>query len=296
MVQLPHINRNIWPQVRLDDWKYRTRTRPITLVEIHCTRSGIPGRTPANEYGSTINWSLTPNNINRVPGDDWASMESFICGAGQVCRVLADNVYPHYSLGHADPEAISIEIGQNLQGTAFDPRDLQNAAQICAYFSERNGIPVRVLDWLSADNHEAPGYVRHDRSRNGQISGKSDPGRRFNDRDFEALVRGYLTPVVIEPPTPPTPEEVAELEALARISVAGIFAYYAAKRDLNAPIPKQTTLQLTWLLGGLNPRRRTGKDQALKLFAYAEARALQGEVLDPDAVEQMRYDVQETKA
>jgi hypothetical protein len=187
-----HFDDDIWPRVRQDRWKYRIRDQRVTLIELHCTRSGIAGRTPLEEYNATINWSLSPDNRNERSMDDWASMESFIVGGGKVCRVLADEVWPHYSLGHADPAAYSIEIGQNLPSTPFDPRDIDHAAQICAELVQRHPIPVRVLPWLSADNHEGGGFVRHDRSANGQYWGKSDPGPLFDDRAFEEKVRGYL--------------------------------------------------------------------------------------------------------
>lgn len=192
MTELPRFDDDIWARVRQHDWKYRERVLPVRFVELHCTRSGIAGRTPEDEYGSTINWSLSEHNKNPRGADTWASMESFIVGGGKVCRVLAEHVYPHYSLGHADPQGWSIEIGQNLDGTGFDPRDLEHAAQICAVASQDHNIPVKVLPYLSSDNHEGPGYVRHDRSANGGYYGKSDPGRDFDDLAFEALVRTFL--------------------------------------------------------------------------------------------------------
>lgn len=182
---------DIWAEVRPHKWKYRRRTVKPRLIELHATRSGIAGRTALQDYGSTKNWSITPNNFNAEPGDDWASMESYIIGGGKVCRVLPEEYYAHYSLGHADHLAFSIEIGQNKETTKFKDRDLELAAQLCAELSDKYDIPVRVLSWLSADNHEAPGYVRHDRSANGKRWDKTDPGKLFDDRAFEAAVRRF---------------------------------------------------------------------------------------------------------
>ena len=70
---------------------------------------------------------------------------------------------------------------------------------------------MRVLAFLSADNREAPGYVRHDRSANGSYYGKSDPGRLFPDREFEARVRELMAPA--------TPELGADIMALGFIIV-----------------------------------------------------------------------------
>mgnify|MGYP001619625841 FL=1 len=184
---------DIWDAVKLHPWKARPRYNgPITLVELHATRSGIVGRTPADEYSATINWFKSPNNINEALTRPWASMSSYIIGGGKVCRVMPDHYWPSFSLGHADPFAISIEIGQNLETTPFDPRDLELTAELCAEISRGHSIPVRVLPFLSADNHEAPGYVRHDRSANGTYYGKSDPGRLFDDRAFEAAVQRFM--------------------------------------------------------------------------------------------------------
>ncbi len=202
MVTMPHIDRDIWHRVQVDKWKYRPRLVVPRLIELHATRSGIPGRTALQEYGSTINWAMSKTNKNYRPGDTWASMESFVCGGGQVGRVLDDGMYPHYGLGHADHEAFAIEIGQNLNTTPFEEVDLDNAAHICAFLCETYDIPPKVLPYLSADNHEAPGMVRHDRSANGRYLVKSDPGDLFDDREFEDRVRAYLEPELPEEEDP----------------------------------------------------------------------------------------------
>lgn len=187
------VDDDIFAAIQLHPWKCKRRAgRPITLVELHATRGGIAGRTALEEYSATINWFKSPNNINEALTRPWASMSSYIVGGGKVCRVMPDDWWPSFSLGHADPNAISIEIGQTLANAPFDPRDIDNAARICAEASLAYGIPVRVLPFLSVDNHEAPGYVRHDRSANGGYYGKSDPGPLFDDRAFEAKVRGFM--------------------------------------------------------------------------------------------------------
>ncbi len=190
-----HWDDNLWSQVKPHAWKYRRRTVTPRLIEIHATRSGIPGRTAAQEYTSTKNWFLSATNyVDDWPGvtDDWASMASAIVGGGKLCMVLPEDVYPHYSLGHADYEAFSLEIAQATNTTPFLDEDLDLAAAYCADISERYNIPVRVLPYLSGDNHEAPGYVRHDRSANGTIWGKTDPGDQFDDRDFEERVEVHM--------------------------------------------------------------------------------------------------------
>lgn len=183
---------DIWPDVSTDPWKFRRRTAQPTLVELHATRSGIPGRTAAEEYASTKAWFVSPNNIVREPGANWGSMASYIVGGGKLCCVLPEDRYPHYSLGHADHLAFSIEIAQATNDTPFLDEDLEIAAELCADLSTRHNIPVRVLPYLSGDNREAPGYVRHDRSANGTKYGKSDPGTLFDDAAFIERVKRHM--------------------------------------------------------------------------------------------------------
>jgi len=187
---------DIWPIVSTHGWKYRSRDpQIINLIQIHATRSGRKrtrlGRrwTMEDERKSTTNWFRSPNN--RVPGAPHeAAMASVLIGNGTLTRVMPDNMAPHHSLGHADATGLSIEICQPLEDMPFLRMDIELAALVCAEWSARYNIPIKVLPFLSSDNHEAPGYVRHDRSAQGQSVGKSDPGRLFDDRAFEALVRG----------------------------------------------------------------------------------------------------------
>jgi len=186
---------DIWPRVQPHAWKWERRTRPISLILMHATRSGILGRTPAQEYGSTINWFVSPDNGVNTDGDpdpEWGGMSSVIIGGGKSCRVLPHDCYPTYSLGHGDPIGLSIELGQNMDGTPFDERDLDLAARQSAEWCRQYRIPPNMLRWLSEDNHEGPGIARHDRSDNGRYYGKSDPGRAFDSAQFEARVRSYL--------------------------------------------------------------------------------------------------------
>ena len=186
---------DIWPQLKASGhtWKFKPRyDGKILLIELHSTRGGVPGHTAAQEYESTKNWFLSPNNVQ--DGGRWGACSSVIIGGGRICQVMPDEYWPSFCLGHADPVGLAIEIGQTFNETPFDLRDLELAAQYCAEKSRQYGIPVRVLPFLSADNHEAPGYVRHDRSANGGYYGKSDPGKLFDDRKFEARVREIMVP------------------------------------------------------------------------------------------------------
>lgn len=188
---------DIWPAVRQHIWKWRQRSQPIRLIQLHATRSGRThtrlGRlwTMEDERKSTTNWFKSSNN--RVAGAPHeAAMASVLIGNGTLTQVMPDDIEPHHSLGHADRSGLSIEICQPRDNVPFLPEDLELAAQYCAEKSTLYDIPVVVLPFLSADNHEAPGYVRHDRSNNGRRLGKSDPGSNFDDAQFIVRVKSYM--------------------------------------------------------------------------------------------------------
>lgn len=188
-----HFDDDIWSDVEPHEWKWRRRTVKPTLIEIHATRSGIAGRTAEQDYGSTLNWAKSPTNIvTEDNGYEWGSIENVVVGGGKVGRVLPRAITCHYSLGHADPLALSLEIAQATNDTAFEERDLENGAEIVASWCLLYDIPPRILPYLSGDNHEAPGLVRHDRSANGDHWGKSDPGTLFDDDAFERRVQRYM--------------------------------------------------------------------------------------------------------
>ena len=97
-----------------------------------------------------------------------------------------------------DPLAISYELAQPDDDTPFTAACLERAALEVAKDCSRFGIPPVVLAYVSGDNHEAPGIARHDRSANGDKWGKTDPGRLFDDRAFEARVRHHMRGLVMD--------------------------------------------------------------------------------------------------
>ena len=118
-------------------------------------------------------------------------MCNVLVGDGKLTQVLPDDMVPHHSIGHADATGLSIEICQPLDSVPFLVVDLELAAAVCREWSEKYDIPIKVLSFLSYDNHEGPGEVRHDRSAQGWSVGKTDPGSQFpTDSEWEAMVRG----------------------------------------------------------------------------------------------------------
>lgn len=191
----------IWPQVRQHPWKYAQRTDPIRLIIIHSTRGA---NTMEKQYIATKNWQISPNN--KVI-DGWGSMSSrIISHEGQLCISLPDDVYPTWSAGHMDPIGISYELAQPSDDIPFTEACLERAAIEVAKDCIRFNIPPVILPFVSVDNHEAPGIARHDRSANGVKWGKTDPGRLFDDRAFEARVRSNMPKIL-------TPEEALRFNA-----------------------------------------------------------------------------------
>jgi len=182
---------NLWDRIMLHPWKWGERWEPVRLIVIHASRGA---NTMARQYEATKNWQLSASNRNVEPdGSEWASMSNRIIGHdGRQCISIPDGFYPRWSLGHADPIAISFELAQPDDDTPFTEATLDRAAREVAALCVKYDIPPRVLPWLSADNHEAPGIARHDRSDNGRLYGKSDPGRQFDDAAFESRVRAYM--------------------------------------------------------------------------------------------------------
>jgi len=194
---------DLWPQIRPQAWKWRPRSNAINLIQLHATRSGqtmINGRpwTMEDERKSSSNWFTSEGN--RVPdAPHEAAMCNVLVGNGTVTQVLPENIEAHHSLGHADRSGLSLEICQPLNSVAFLSEDLEIAAAVCREWSQKYGIPIKVLDFLSSDNREAPGEVRHDRSAQGQSVGKSDPGDQFpTNRQWEAMVKGDVDMALAE--------------------------------------------------------------------------------------------------
>ena len=181
---------DIWPRVQPHRWKWRHRLQPIRLILIHATRGGQPANTTDREFEAMISWETNPNNIIR-PTDGsppYGSMASKCNGGGgRLLHIMPDTVYPAYSAGHMDPIAKSYEMCQSLGWMKFDGRDVDRAVVEVAEDCIDNKIPPADLLFVSGDNREAPGIARHDRSANGRVYGKSDPGDNW-PADFVARV------------------------------------------------------------------------------------------------------------
>lgn len=287
------VHDNIWADVRPHTWKWEPRALPPELILIHATRSGIIGRTALQEYLSTINWFKSPSNGINDRGDpqlDWGGMSNRIIGGGRHCLVMPDGYYPTYSLGHGDPIGLSIELGQARNGVAYEPRDLDMAAQLSAEWCGLYNIRPVVLVWLSEDNREKSGIARHDRSANGRYYGKTDPGEPFNDAQFAADVQRYMGAGAIVLPAPPTAEEIEMATALARIEMSGLFEQLAS--DVHQGFKPDANVSAA-LLALIGPNGATAtvtyRQHGTGLLLYAQACALRGVGVNEQAMREIRY-------
>lgn len=183
------ITDNIWDQVRQHDWKWTPRTQTISVELIHTTRGGSADN--FSEYAGGMNWFISPNNRRQdAPGQrDYAGIASRLVGAGgKMCVVMPDEMVPTFSAGHIDPIGVSWELAQPRIDSPFDPADLDRLVLEVGANCRQHSVPVRMIPFLSGDNHEAPGIAFHDASANGIKWGKSDPGPLFDRAGFVALV------------------------------------------------------------------------------------------------------------
>lgn len=175
------IDDDIWPVVRRHAWKWGPARIEVAGIIWHATRSGIPGRTAAQEYASTLNWFRTPNNVVRTAaGDPWyGAMAHYVIGGGRVCRALPEDLVPHYSAGAHDFHAISIEVAQATRDTPYERDDMALCRELAAELSDTYGFPLARLPFIDAHNRGWPGEVGHEDTAQGRASGKSDPGPLF---------------------------------------------------------------------------------------------------------------------
>lgn len=172
---------DIWPTIRAHAWKWGPGRLEVAGIIWHATRSGIAGRTAAQEYASTLNWFRSPNNIVRTAaGEPWyGALTHYVIGGGRVCRALPEDLVPRYSAGAHDSRAISVEVGQATADTPYDPRDIALCRELAAELSDRHGFPLGRVPFVDSNNRGWPGEVGHEDTAQGRASGKSDPGPLF---------------------------------------------------------------------------------------------------------------------
>ncbi len=175
------IDDDIWPVVRGHAWKWGAGRVRVAGIIWHATRSGIPGRTAAQEYASALNWFRSPNNVVRTAaGDPWyGAMAHYVVGGGRLCRALPEELLPRFSAGAHDFHAISVEVAQATNATPYDPRDIALCRELAAELSERHGFPLGRVPFVDGNNRGWPGEVGHEDTAQGRASGKSDPGPLF---------------------------------------------------------------------------------------------------------------------
>ena len=188
-----------WPVVRPHRWKWQTGRVDVSGIIWHATRSGIAGRSAADEYGSTLNWFRSPHNLVRdAAGNPWyGALAHYVIGGGRICRVLPEELVPRFSAGIHDFRAMSVEVAQATNEDEFDARDIALCRAIAGELSQRYGFALGRIPFVDASNQGWPGEVGHEDTAQGRQQGKSDPGPRFwavygeetgMSREFEELL------------------------------------------------------------------------------------------------------------
>ena len=172
------IDDNIWPIVQQHAWKWQRRGEPITGIIWHCTRSGQANFSPLTEYGATLNWFRSPNNVVRDQNGNpfYAGMSNYVVGGGRLCLSVPEDLAPRYSAGIHDFSSISVEVAQPLNGMPFDPRDIAICRALADDLASRFPIPRGRLLFARGT---VEGEVGHEDTAQGRGQGKSDPGELF---------------------------------------------------------------------------------------------------------------------
>ena len=179
-------------------WLWVPRTEPIRFIEIHATRGNAP---PASQKGAALNWVQSPANTNRDangnPLYQWGSSFSHVIGTdGSMGTVLDDNQMPTFSAGFGGPNstwaideyAKSYELAQSQALEPFDDRTYRRLAKEVAIDIQQYGIPPVFVEVFDQSGPVPTGLVRHDKTQNGVILGKTDPGNQFDEFKFIALL------------------------------------------------------------------------------------------------------------
>lgn len=175
------ITDDLWPIIRTHPWKFKTGRQDVVGILWHATRSGIWGRTAAQEYSSTVNWFVSPNNVvKNAAGQPWYSgMSSYLIGGGKIARAVPEELVPTFSAGVHDFRAISVEVGQNNNGVPYDSRDIELCHELAGELSSKYNFALGKLPFVDGNNNGWPGEVGHEDTAQGRSQGKSDPGDQF---------------------------------------------------------------------------------------------------------------------
>ena len=161
-------------------WKHGPRSRPINAIVWHFTGSGIDYDADT-EYGATLNWFRSPNNVVHDGNQKYAGMSNLVVGAGKVCLAVPLAVMPKYSSWASDEHAISIEVAHSFEGQAWNPQVIETCVAVGAALREAYNIPhIRVRPRDEApDDWRWAGEAGHQDTWQGREAGKADPGEEF---------------------------------------------------------------------------------------------------------------------
>jgi hypothetical protein len=106
-------------------------------------------------------------------------MAHYVVGGGRVCRVLPEELVPHFSAGVHDRSGISVEVAQATRDTSFEAEDIALCRELATELASRHRFTLGRIPFVGPGNEGWPGEVGHEDTAQGRASGKSDPGPLF---------------------------------------------------------------------------------------------------------------------
>lgn len=186
---------SIWEDVRKHEWKYRSRTRPITGIIWHATR-GSQYYDGLTEMRAAINWFKSPNNRIEYAGGDYAGISNYLVGPGTIVEVVPPDYCPAWSSYPADLVCISVEVCQSNYYQPIEPQTIDACIALAERLESQYGIsrervfPVR--DGMPDD--AVFGHVGHADTRQGYAQGKTDPDDKFWEPFMKKRGEDEMTP------------------------------------------------------------------------------------------------------
>lgn len=186
------VRRSIWANVRIHDWKFTRRTRPIVGIVWHSTR-GNQGYTGKKELSAFVNWAISPNNKNTRSGSPAAGISNYGIGPWEIVEVIPDEYEARFSSWPADTIALSVEVAQSNKGQRIEPETIEACVQFAREKAAKYGFPLTRV--FPTNDRTWTGMTGHEDTIQGKHQGKSDPGPEFW-LPFMAALKGEegLTP------------------------------------------------------------------------------------------------------
>lgn len=207
-------------------------------VFIHSTRGGAVGPNGSKptsgdaliavlekEYQNTLNYVDSPNASQVGP--------TWVVGPKRAARCITDaNICWCQTIDN--DEFLSIEVVQPAYLPPFVEFQYKAAAEICARYAKKYGVPIRNIGKVYTPSVQVPGIIGHDQSRAGYSRGKTDPGYRWDWNKFIQLTQATYNALFLPPPTPPA-TETSKLEAAYALGGPNLGPWLKAHPEYGVP-------------------------------------------------------------